>query len=140
MRPVDVTSPFAGAVKLTADFATFAEQLAAPCIAVEKQMAGITASFEPIARQMARFTESVAHLAPFIRAAKPPRWQPCRSPRRSSGRTSARRTGRSGAARALSRLADEPARPAPGREAGLALALAGVGGLDTLPACWPVIA
>ena len=137
MRPVDVTSPFAGAVKLTADFATLAEQLAAPCIAVEKQMAGITASFEPIARQMARFTESVAHLAPFIRAAKPPR----RSHRRSSGRrTSARRTGRSGAARALSRLADEPARPAPGRKAGLTLSLAVVGGLDTLPACGLVIA
>ena len=68
------------------------------------------------------------------------RVQPRRSHRQSSGRTSARRTRRSGAARALSRLADEPARRAPGRDAGLGLSLAVVGGLDTLPACWPVIA
>ena len=68
------------------------------------------------------------------------RRQPHRSHRQSRPRTSARRTRRSGAARALSRLADDPAEPPSGRDAGLALSLAVVGGLDTLPACWRVIA
>ena len=148
MPPVDVTSPVTGAVdevpvvtasvasieqqvaSFTASVARIEQQVAAPCIAAQKQVQKQAASFARIEQQVASFVAKMA-----------PRWQPCRSHRRSSGRrTSARRTRRSGAARAPCRSADEPAEPPSGRDAGLALSLAVVGGLDTLPACWPVIA
>ncbi len=132
MRPVDVTSPIAGAEKLTAAFSNIEKQ-AATVAAISAQVAPFTEAMEKlsanIAKQVARYVAKMA-----------PRRQPRRSHRQSSGRTSARRTRRSGAARALSRQPDEPARLALGRDAGLTLSLAVVGGLDTLPACGRVIA
>ncbi len=150
---MDVTSPIAGTEKLTAASSNIEKQ-AATVAAINAQVAPLTEAMEKlsanIAKQMAPLTEAMEKLsANFANIAKQvaryvakmaPRRQPRRSHRQSSGRTSARRTRRSGAARALSRLADEPARLAPGRDAGLALFLAVVGGLDTLPACGRVIA
>ena len=154
MPPVDVTSPIAGAEKLSAALSNIEKQ-AATVAAIRAQVAPFTEATEKlsanIAKQMAPLTEAMEKLsANFANIAKQvaryvakmaPRRQPHRSHRRSSGRTSARRTRRSGAARALSRLADDPAEPAPGSDAGLVtLSLAVVGGLDTLPAYGRVIA
>ena len=135
MPPVDVTSPIAGTEKLTAASSNIEKQ-AATVAAINAQVAPLTEAMEKLSANFANIAKQVARYV----AKMAPRRQPRRSHRQSSGRTSARRTRRSGAARALSRLADEPARLAPGRDAGLALFLAVVGGLDTLPACGRVIA
>ena len=132
---MDVTSPIAGTEKLTAASSNIEKQ-AATVAAINAQVAPLTEAMEKLSANFANIAKQVARYV----AKMAPRRQPRRSHRQSSGRTSARRTRRSGAARALSRLADEPARLAPGRDAGLALFLAVVGGLDTLPACGRVIA
>ena len=135
MRPVDVTSPPVGAEKLSAAFSN-TEKQAATVAAISAQVAPFTEAMEKASANIANIAKQVARYV----AKMAPRRQHRRSPRQSSGRrTSARRT-RSGAARALPRSADDPAEPAPGRDAGLALFRAVVGGLDTLPACGWVIA